>query len=43
MSSLQIEDNEFLNLFPEVKIDEFIQKLFSVFRLKGIVKNYIKI
>lgn len=42
MSSLQIEDNELLNVLPEVKIDGFIQKPFSVFKLKRIIERFSK-
>jgi DNA-binding NtrC family response regulator len=42
MSSLQLQDNEFLNVLPKVKIDQFVQKPFAGSKLTGIVKKYVK-
>jgi CheY-like chemotaxis protein len=35
-SAFEIENNEFLNVLPEVKVDAFIQKPFSPKALKNI-------
>jgi DNA-binding NtrC family response regulator len=37
MSSFEIEDNEFLDILPDVKIDTFLQKPFSLDTLNNIV------
>ena len=42
MSSLPAEDNEFFNILPKIKIDQFIQKPFLGSKLVGIVKTYVR-
>jgi hypothetical protein len=42
MSSFEINDIEFSNVLPDIKIDAFLQKPFSVRKLKGLIAdNYL--
>jgi DNA-binding NtrC family response regulator len=41
MSAFEIEPNEFSNILPDVKIDDFLQKPFSLKALKSIVQENI--
>ena len=42
MSSFEINDIEFSNVLPDIKIDAFIQKPFSIRKLKGLIAdNYL--
>lgn len=42
MSTIPAEDNEFINISPKIKIDQFIQKPFSGSKLVGTVKTYVR-
>ena len=37
MSSFEINDIEFSNVLPDIKIDAFLQKPFSIRKLKGLI------
>jgi hypothetical protein len=45
MSAFEIEDKEFHNLLPDIKVDAFLQKPFSIEKLNdligiGLIKNH---
>ena len=42
MSAFKIEAEEFLNVLPDVKIDAFIKKPFSLMTLGNIVQEQYK-
>ena len=39
MSAFEIQDKEFHNLLPDIRVDAFLQKPFSVQRLSDVVKK----
>jgi len=39
MSAFEIEDSEFHNMLPEVKVDAFLQKSFSIQQLNDLVQK----
>jgi two-component SAPR family response regulator len=43
MSAFEFEDIEFLNVLPELKIDAFVQKPFSNFKLYNIIESCLSV
>jgi DNA-binding response OmpR family regulator len=43
MSTFEFEDIEFLNVLPKLKIDAFVQKPFSNFKLYNIIERYLRL
>ena len=41
MSAFEIEDNEFHNVLPDIKVDAFLQKPFSTQRLNDVIKSLV--
>jgi len=39
MSAFEINDKEFHNLLPDIKIDAFLQKPFSIQQLNNVVEK----
>ena len=39
MSAFEINDKEFHNLLPDIKVDAFLQKPFSIQQLNNVVKK----
>jgi two-component SAPR family response regulator len=39
MSAFEIKDKEFHNMLPDIKVDAFLQKPFSIQRLNDVVEK----
>jgi hypothetical protein len=39
MSAFEIEDKEFHNVLPDIKVDVFLQKPFSIVQLNKVTKK----
>jgi YesN/AraC family two-component response regulator len=39
MSAFEIEDKEFHNILPDIKVDAFLQKPFSIQQLNNVVEE----
>jgi two-component SAPR family response regulator len=39
MTAFEIEDNEFHNVLPDIKIDGFLQKPFSIKQLNSVIEK----
>ena len=37
MTAFEIEDREFYNLLPNIKVDGFLQKPFSMYKLNDVI------
>ena len=42
MTAFEIEDKEFHNILPDIKVDAFLQKPFSIGHLNNIIKKIIQ-